>query len=761
MGYRIRPLAATVAILFAGVVPAGAETQQLDDVVVSAGRIRPMPEASTVAPSRQQQLRAASSDAASLLRDEPGVSLYGTGGVSSLPAINGLADDRLRVKVDGMDLIASCPNHMNPALSYVDPGNIGKLTVYAGITPVSVGGDSIGGTIVAETLPPQFAAPGQGTITSGEIGAFYRGNNDARGGNLSATLANENFSLWYNGAYSKANNYTAGRNFKNYKATGRAGKTLARDEVGSTAYETANHTLGFALRGDKNLFEVNLGFQDMAEQNFPNQRMDLLDNQQKRINLRWLGQFDWGQLEARAYREKVDHLMDFGRDKRYWYGTNSGGPGALNPTPCWPLGPNCAAGMPMRTESDTIGASLKADITLGQRDLLRVGAEAQRYDLDDWWPASGGGMWPGTFANINNGERDRNALFAEWERVYSPQWMTLLGLRYEHVRMDAGKVQGYNPAGGGNQGRDADAFNARDRSRRDNNWDLAALARYTVSANQDIEIGIARKVRSPGLYETYPWATWQMAALMNNFVGDGNGYVGNPALEPEKAYTLSATFDWHAADRRWEFKATPFYTHVDDYIDAIQWDGAANSPRSVPLRDQFTVLRYTNQSARLYGLNLSGQMPLARTDFGIFGLKGVLNYTRGKNRDTGDGLYNIMPLNAKLTLTQQFGDWDNALEIIGVAAKNRTSDPRNEMKTSGYGLVNLRGSYSWQRLRLDFGVENLFDRYYEMPLGGAYLGQGTTMSASMNNVPNGLVPLWGTPVPGMGRSLYAGINLKF
>jgi iron complex outermembrane recepter protein len=154
-------------------------------------------------------------------------------------------------------------------------------------------------------------------------------------------------------------------------------------------------------------------------------------------------------------------------------------------------------------------------------------------------------------------------------------------------------------------------------------------------------------------------------------------------------------------------------------------------------------------------------MPLASTGIGDLGLKGLLSYTHGTNRDTGDGLYNIMPLNAKLTLTQKTGGWDNALELIGVAAKQRISDARNEMKTSGYSLVNLRGSYSWQRVRLDFGVENLFDRYYEMPLGGAYVGQGTTMSASANNVPNGIVPLWGTPVPGMGRSLYAGINVKF
>ena len=35
------------------------------------------------------------------------------------------------------------------------------------------------------------------------------------------------------------------------------------------------------------------------------------------------------------------------------------------------------------------------------------------------------------------------------------------------------------------------------------------------------------------LYEVFPWSTWTMAAVMNNFVGDGNGYVGNLALAPD------------------------------------------------------------------------------------------------------------------------------------------------------------------------------------------------------------------------------------
>ena len=765
MGYRIRPLTAAIGIAFSStafISGASAQTSQpLDEIVVSASRDQTAGSTTQVDATAIQSRRASTSDTASLLQDVPGVSLYGTGGVSSLPSIHGLADDRLRIKVDGMDLIASCPNHMNPALSYLDPSQVGTLTVYAGISPVSQGGDSIGGSIVAETRAPEFAAPGQGSIAKGEVGAFYRSNNDARGGNASATYATENISLTYTGAYSEADNYSAGRNFKNYTATGRAGERMSRDEVGSTAYQTGNHTLGLAVKNANHLFEVKLGYQDMPEQLYPNQRMDLLDNEQKRINLRWQGEYDWGKLEARAYHETVDHFMDFGRDKRYWYGAASGGAAVIDPTTCGAMSATCAQGMPMITESRTTGASLKADIKLGNNDLLRIGSELQKYRLNDWWPASGSGMWPGTFVNINDGERDRKALFAEWEAHRSSQWTTLLGLRYERVTMDAGNVVGYNPAGSGNQARDANAFNASDRSRSDNNWDLSALARYTASAGLDIEFGFARKTRSPSLYEAFPWSTWQMAALMNNFVGDGNGYVGNPDLKPEKAHKLSATFDWHDAERKHEFKLTPFYTHVTDYIDAVQWDGTTNSARTVLLRDQFTVLRHANHSARLYGVDVSGQMPLARTAAGELGLKGLLNYTRGKNRETGDDLYNIMPLNARLTLTQQTGGWDNALEIVGVAAKRKVSEARNEMKTSGYSLVNLRASHSWKQVRLDFGIENLFDRHYDMPLGGAYLGQGTTMMATANNMPMGVVPLWGSPVPGIGRSLYAGINVKF
>ena len=723
----------------------GAGYLQLPATVVHAQAVL-----ETSAPPSAERIRSlvpATSDTASLLRDVPGLSLNGAGGFSSLPAIRGLSNDRLRVKVDGMDLIASCPNHMNPALSYVAPSNLGKLQVFAGITPVSLGGDSIGGTIVAESLEPVFAAAGAESLNQGEVGGFWRSNNDARGGNASVLHASDVFHIRYSGSYGKANNYLAGDDFKSSRESGRVGEGVALNEVASTAFERRDHELGMAYKLDEDLLELVLGYQQVPQELFPNQRMDMTDNSQRRINLRYLRHFDWGRLETQLYHEKVEHKMDFGADQRFWYGAASGAGSA-----CSPISATCAAGMPMESEGKTLGLNLKATVELSERDLLRLGSEYQRYRLNDYWPASGSGMWPGTFENIDDGERDRIGLFAEWERQINPAWLTLLGLRYERVSSDAGDVQGYADSNGmgmmpSNQRRDSAAFNASERSQRDNNLDLTALARYNHDAHLDIEFGVARKVRSPNLYERYTWSTWAMAATMNNTVGDGNGYVGDIDLKPEAAHIASVTFDWHSQDRSHELKVTPFYTHINDFIDARALPGRTLTA------NQFNVLQYANQSARIYGVDLVGRMPLLRNDLGQWGLQAVVNYSNGQNRETGDALYNIMPLNTTLALTQQLGGWSNSLEVVSVQAKNDGSDVRNEIHTAGYTLFNLRISHSWDNLRVDVGVENLADKFYYLPTGGAYTAQGRTMS--MNGIP------WGTAVPGMGRSFHTGFSLHF
>lgn len=760
---KLKRISVCVALSFAqGAV--AAEPATMPDVNVTAERLQSLPSPANYGLDQEGLVRwrTNTSDTAKMLEGQPGVSVYGAGGVSSLPVIHGMADDRVRIKVDGMDLISSCPNHMNSPLSYIDPSSVSSVKIYAGITPVSMGGDSIGGTIQVDSAAPEFSADGN-TLLKGQAGIFYRSNGNAKGGNLSATIASESLSMTYDGSMAESGNYKAAKLFKaaGAAAIDKPWNWLSGDIVGSSAYKTRNHALGLAYRNTNHLVELKLGLQDIPYELYPNQRMDMLGNRAQRANLRYAGQFDWGAMEARAWHETVDHYMDFGVDKQFTYGG--------------PLPAIVAPGMPMYTKGRTTGAQIKASIMLSERDLLRLGSEVQNYRLNDWWPpspsslagmlsgglpATFGGMAPNTFWNINNGKRDRIALFAELDTRWNPQWNSLLGARVEQVKSDAGPVQGYNNVMAG-YSVSAAAFNALNRQRSDNNLDLTALARYTPNETNTFEFGYAMKTRSPNLYERYSWSQNGMALIMNNFVGDGNGYLGNANLRPEVAHTLSATADWHDASRTWEFKATPYYTRIGDYIDAVRCTGsgiamnalcggAVNNTRV----NNFVHLQYTNQSARLYGLDISGHVPLAKTDgWGEFTFSGVLNYVNGKNRTSGDNLYNIMPLNTRLTVSQKIAGWENSVELQLVDRKSNVSNVRQEVRTGGYGLVNLRTGYGWKTVRLNVGVDNLFNKFYSMPLGGAYAGQGMTM--------NTLGIPWGVPVPGMGRSVNAGVTVKF
>ncbi|WP_159107229.1 TonB-dependent receptor plug domain-containing protein, partial [Azospirillum sp. B4] len=152
--------------------------------------------------------RTGTPDTAALLSGLPGVSLYGAGGISSLPVLRGLADDRVLTLVNNVPVAASCPNHMNPALSYIAPDDVGSIDVLAGVTPVSRGGDNIGGTIAVTTPDPQFAGDGQGMAVHGDVSTAFRSVNNGTtvGGHLSA--ATDRYVVGYAGSWSRGGDTT-------------------------------------------------------------------------------------------------------------------------------------------------------------------------------------------------------------------------------------------------------------------------------------------------------------------------------------------------------------------------------------------------------------------------------------------------------------------------------------------------------------------------------------------------------------------------
>jgi iron complex outermembrane receptor protein len=657
-------------------------------------------------------------DTAVMLGNAPGVSLYQSGGVSALPAIHGMADNRVRTEVNGMLITAACGNHMNPVLSYIDPAAVKQATVIAGITPVSSGGDSIGGTILVESPGPHFAAPGEGMITYGYASVFGRSNGIAASGSVSQ--ATNNVNLTYTGAWSRADDYKDGN-----------GNT-----VKSTLYQAENHMLSLGVRGKDDLLVIQAGLQQIPYQGFVNARMDMTGNEAWFVNAHYTTRTDWGKLDLRAYFHDVRHEMDFLAD---------GG------KVCAFMGCNY---MPMNTHGQNFGYSVKAEIPQSQRDMLRIGNELHGFLLNDWWPPSTGGMQPLTFWNIHGGERFDLGTFAEWEKKWDRKWTTLVGVRSDVVWMNTGNVIGYKY--GPSDPMDmyttnADNFNKADHARTDVNFDATALARYEHDPWTTFEGGYAMKSRAPSLYERYAWSSHKMATEMNGWFGDGNSYLGNLDLKPETAHTLSVTAGWHDSARKdWELKITPYYTFVEDYIGVDRCTTCPMKPYSA--NAGFVALKFANHDAEMYGFDISGRMPLVSSyEYGKLALAGVAGYIHSRNLDTGDNLYHIMPLNAKLALEHKLGNWSSVAELQLVDAKTDVEQVRNELQTPGYALLNLRTSYQWDRFRFDAGVENLFDQQYYSPLGGVYLGDGPLVNPGMQR----------TPVAGMGRTIYGGITVKF
>ncbi|HVT97541.1 MAG TPA: TonB-dependent receptor [Acidobacteriaceae bacterium] len=649
-----------------------------------------------------------SHNSADMLADVPGVSLHGNGELATIPFLHGLGDERTKIVVDGMTISSACPNHMNPTLSYVAPPQAAQVTVLAGITPVSLGGDSLGGTIAVETPAPVFAEPGGRVHEEGTFSGFYRSNGDNWGGSLSEAIASEHFSLGYVGAFTTTGDYADG-----------AGRKIT-----STYAQSTDHAVTLGAHGGHNYFVATGSFHHVPFEGFVNAFMDLTHNNATSLNLRYRRTFATGSLDAHFYWQNTTHEMNFLQDKLAVDGAD--------------------ASMPMNTHGRDLGYLVRYETALSARHTVRAGNELHRLRLDDWWPPVAGMapmMGPNTFININNGRRTRLGTYAEIFSRWNPHWSTLFGARNDTVWSDAGDVHGYSAM----YAADAAAFNAENHSRTDVNFDLTAMGRYDANRHAAFELGYARKNRSPNLYERYTWSTGMMAASMIGWFGDGNSYYGDISLKPETGNVVSGTMLLHGqTPRPWEVKLTPHLNYIHDYIDV--------NVASMPMMGSMMgtpLLRFANHDARIYGGDLSGLVTLWGNDSSGSGtLTASGAWLHGTRTDSGTPLYQMMPLNLRLAFDEHTKSFTAGFGSEMVDRKSHLDPNRMELRTPGFALVDVHAVYKTKYVQGGFRTDNLFNRFYELPLGGNNIDlYGATGSM--------------TPVTGRGRSVSVNLIATF
>ncbi len=489
-------------------------------------------------------------NSADLFRELPQVDIIHNGPQTGLAQIRGLTGDRVRVQIDGRTITPACPNHMDPPLHYAQTAAGDRIEVFAGVSPVSAGGDSLAGTIRLSRPDPVF---GENTtaLVGGGLGASFHGDRDASGFTARLFATDARVRGEYRGEWFDADDLR-----------------FPGGTVRASGYRSQRHTWIGSWRTGGGFIEIDAGVSSTRDAGTPVLPMDMVRDDSRHFGLRQKEAFAWGTLESRFYFHEIEHLMD----------NFSLRPATMR--------------MEAPAESRDYGFSSSAAIDLPD-GILRTGIDFHWSELEAR-QVNAAGLFRDTFRDSH---RTRTGLFAEWEKPWSERWETLLGLRADIVEADAGRVR--SQFGGPIVAADAAAFNAGRRDHSDLLTDGTAALRWHATETTRLELALGLKNRAPSLVERYLYTPSNASAGL----ADGRTYLGNPDLDPESAFILSLGL--HHEEEIWEASFTPFYQSIGDYIEGRPHPTRTDSTGR-------PVLQFQNiHRAELYGAEIQLQADLS------------------------------------------------------------------------------------------------------------------------------------------------------
>lgn len=643
-------------------------------------------------------------DAAALLQRVPGANVNSNGPLSGIAQYRGLFGDRVNVSSDGATYKSACANAMDAPLSHVPTSLTETLSIKRGIASVSSGIETLGGNIVQRTRRGEFSDD-DNIEFSGKTTNGVNSVNSAYYTSIFGNVANKNHKFRLGGSREEGGNYDwdGGENI-------------------DTSHERNAGILGYGFRTDDQNHELDFAYNynDTHATGTPSLPMDILYSRGGVSNFNYTGLLaEKYTLKTELTYQDIQHRMDN-------YSLRGGSTVGSN---AQRVSDNSARGF---------GYKVSLDMPLYD-GTLTVGTDGDNIEHDAQISNPNNAL---RINNFNDVSRDRYGVFSEWKGELVRDWDLELGTRVNLIRMDAGNVSSTGPAPHQTL---ANNFNASKHSKDDLNVDVVAIITHHLNNDLDVELGFARKTRSPTYQERYNW----LPLNATGGLADGRNYVGNIELKPEVSYQAELGLNWQL-DTTYIMPRV-FYRYVKDYIQGAQ---LPNTPGINTIANNIAIagtgsnaLQYSNVDAYLYGFDIEGGFRFLED----WKVDMMLSYVRGRRDDVTDNLYRIAPLNGRIGLFYDTAEWLAGSEIIGYDDQNETSNYNNEVVTQGYFIWNLRGQYRPQYhaikgLQVGFGVENVLDESYRTHLSGL----------NRNGTNDGTAV--GEHLPGPGRNFYATLS---
>jgi iron complex outermembrane receptor protein len=720
-------LTAALGLIVAGPVAADepspaseSSTVRLPTIVVEAPAAEDFHQ-TVLLPSEQRYLPP---DPADLLKYAPGAAVNKNGPLSGISQYRGMSGPRVNTLVSGLKVSPACPNWMDPPLSFIPASDLDQVVVDRGITPVSAGSETIGGTIRANPRQGAFGADAD-FEPHGIVGLGGQTVDRGYDGNALLWISNHRHRFQVSGTYLRGDDFDAGKS----------------EKVVPSEYKRWNAGVGYGFQDGAQKRGLAYSFDKTGYTGTPALPMDVRTIDAHTFRASYGNAFGPVNVEARFHYIDGAHEMDN-------FSLRSP--------------PRSIRGTPMRRRSEAKATDYAYDLRASM--ALRDGE--LRFGTDGWLPKNHADILSPSdpafeITNFNDVERNRLGFFGEWAGPLAEKWSLLAGARYTWVGSDAGKV-GAKGLGMNQNSADllAAAFNASERGQVDHLFDLSAILSLALSDTFTLELGAARKQRSPSYQERYLWLPLESTAGL----ADGRTYVGDVFLRPETAYHFDLGLN--AESRRFYFTPRVFYKRVDDYIQGTPVTSgpalafrrtAANMVRGPGFCQANSThptclpLRFTNVDAELFGADASFGVEI--TDH--WRVDGTVSYVRGRRRDVDDNLYRIAPLNGILGLTWHGSKWAVTAEGEFFARQDDVSEVNAEQETDGYALLNLYGQYRFDgSFSIRAGARNLLDSFYQNHLAGI-----NRVIADQSGNPVDLDV--GERLPGRGRSFFLRIEYRF
>jgi iron complex outermembrane receptor protein len=657
-----------------------------DTIIVTGQRQAPLQ-----AQTDPVQGHASLPDAAALTARLPGAALIGNGPISGQVQFRGLFSDRLAIRVGGQSFQTGGPNAMDPPLHYAAAVLLDRISVSRGAAPVSEG-PGLGAMVDARLKTVGFGST-PAMAPQASLAASYRSADDGLAAGGVAGLASESLRLGVIASWEEGSDY-------------RIPGGRARD----TGYERLTYGLTAGFRSQGNALSLDLRRQETGPSGNPPFAMDIDYFHTDFARLGFDGTLAGLPLALELGYVDVRHGMD-----------NF----SLRPAPASPAQYRYSF-----AEAQTMTAKLRLGV-----GPLTLGADLA--EVDRTVTISNPNNVAFIIGALDDVHQSRLGAFAEtrWTRG---SWQADLGVRidWHDAQMAAPRTGSAVPAMIVSLAGMTALANA---PHSDTTWD-AVLRLWREDGTLRPRLVLSRKSRVPNAVERFSWLPTEASGGL----ADGNIYIGRASLLPEVAWAAEVGVDLLAGPVT--FRPSVFYRRVDHYIQGTP------VPASMPMQIAIatmngdpTPLIASNVDAELYGFDadLGWQLlPRLRLD-------ATISYVRGKRRDVADNLYRISPLNGRVALGWDAGQWSLTAELVGAAAQHKVSATNGEQASPGWVSSNLWfGLDLGKAITLPGGVENVFNRRYSDHLAGR------------NRVTQSDVAL-GERLPAAGRSLFVRLGMDF